>query len=717
MLTVVVRITEPAKKGGAFPVELLASDAEGTLKAVPGGRASIPSNLTPDAEVKGPNGLALSVDTVRELYDEPQDVSDAFAAIGEFLFRLVARGKLAEAWAKLRDDHGGGTRTILDIAPAPALRALHELPWELMYDPLAESHVFLDVDHPCVRGEPRALEEANPIVRAGARKYPFASDEWPLRVLVIFGADSDMAEGKHTQGIGASSELRHLETLFAASRFDVDFEVLEQPTRDEIVHACRTIQPHVFHFIGHGEGDADPKKHSLLIYRGGAPQPTYEQWPLFDIRNDLQGIPLRFVFLNACRTSNGGGGVRPPGPGAPFASIADAFFNLGALGVIGMQGDVPGDVAGDYSRAFYEAVIAGNEIDVAATKARRVVSQAPGRANYIMRREWSFPVLRTRVMPSLVLPRRPTIAGAGTLVERFVSLVAQRRIVCDTVRTRLVSKSGPPPAASPSSHLVAIVGDRDVGKSYLARWCAQAYARGGPRAVYVAFGENESVDVVDALRWIRDGQRPIRGLEPARRADWPLPAEPFRRFNWELNHRLKGLTIVPPLPDDMRAVQDKGDGLPAERPAEGFFQSVFSQFRAALEAAAKPNGLLLVLDQVEQIQSASLAWVTEHLLQDIAGGGVKDVRAIVVARTDDFRDRLKVLQSSPVAPTVVEVGYYKVPEFDRVARQLCFQWSPDRYEEVKDALPKILAKNAEDKRWRGGVLKKVNMICEALGRL
>jgi hypothetical protein len=707
--TVVIRITEP-KKGGAFPVELLSGDPGSPLKLVAGTKVTLPGDLAAAAAVTDPAGGLLTAARAREIYAGAEP-ADELAVLGEFMYRLLARGKLAQAWARLRDEAPPeGTRTLLDIGSGPACRALHDLPWERMYDPQTGAHLFLEPSHLVLRGEARAVEEANPLVRAAARKHLFPQDDWPLRVLVVFGASPDFAQGKGVPGgIGASRELQALESLFASSRFDVDCEVLEHPLPAEIVDKCEKVQPHILHFIGHAEADGAPQNHRLRIWRpavAGA-QAGYLDWALHDVRNDLQAqSPPRLAFLNACRTAAAGNGGAAS-PGSPFASIAEAFLNLGALGVIGMQGDVPGDIAAEYARVFYQAAIAGDPVDLAATKARRAAARV--RPDLVKRCAWSFPVLRTRVLPQLVLPQRPSVPGEATFLERFVSQVSQRRVVRDAVRNRLALEK-----AGSSPHLVAIVGEEDAGKSHLAKWCAQICARGGPRAVYVPFGDHDSLDIVDALRCIRDGQRPVPGRPPERVPTWPLGAEPFRRFTWELNHRLRGVTMVP-APADGDVVADEGTRLKGDsRPDEGFFAGVLGQFRLALEEAARPNGLLVVLDQISKVQEAHLEPLIGQLLRHVAAGSVKGVRMIVVARTEEFEQRLKALREGTSGATVVEVGYFQANEFERVARQLCLQWAPDRFGLLQPVLPGILAAANQKERWKAGVLRRVDDICRAL---
>ena len=734
MRTAVVRIGEPKANApgsalnGDFPVELWLSENGDTqgLAAVPGALTSIPALLTPEQVVSEPGGQPLTAVRASEIYAETEEPSEALAQVGEFLYRLLARGELGKAWRRLRDETTDGLLTILEIANGAACGPLRALPWERMYDPDSGSHWFLEAPHVLVRGEARTVEEENQLVRVAARAHRFPLDDWPLRVLLVFGADPDFKSGSSVPGgIGATRELEALETLFAASRLDVECQLLEHPSRDEIVRKCDKVQPHVLHFIGHGQADGTPADHCLKIWRPAQANGTlagYEDWTLHDIRTDLQSVkPPAFVFLNACRTAGAitANGAKT-GISAPFGSLAETFLNLGALGVLGMQGDVPGDVAAEFARAFYEAVIAGDSVDFAATNARRKAAQLPERKNLVKRSAWSFPVLRTRVLPALVLPARPGVPGQTLFVERFVTQVPERRLIREAVRNKgLVAdqKSGPSP------HLVAIVGEEGAGKTHLAKWCAQICARSGLRAAHVTFGEEGSLDLVNALRCLRDGTLPVPGKAAARSEGAPLTANAARRFTWELNHRLRGVSLVPPLPDGT-AVADEGLQLSnGSQPDESFIPAVFGQFRLALEESARPSGLLLVLDHVSTIQEAHLDLLIAHLLNHVAAGSVNGVRVIVIAHTQTFQKRLKALRDGPGGATVVEVGSFERSELEWVARHLRLQWtSKSTNAALVAALPQLVATNLpflltssdQQQRWKAGGLKQLDAFLSLL---
>ena len=684
MLTLVLRITDRDKHG--YSIELLEADRPESTNLVPvkGASAIIPKSLELETPIETSGGDALTAQRVRELYSSTTGESDDFALIGEFLYRLVARGKVDNHWHRLRGE--GVTRTILDIAPD--LRELQALPWELMYDRATGTHLFLDTV-PMLRCQMRQIADPNPEVSPAGSLLSFPDDDWPLRVLVIFGASPEFADGQlDEKNIGARAELNALEAIFASHRFDVEFQVLENPSRTAIASACRCALPHVLHFIGHAKAVGAGKKHQLLIWEKKLPMSGYFSWPAGDIANDLRGIPLRFAFLNACRTADGSRSAEQSALRNAFATAADAFVSIGALGTLAMQGDVPGDIAAAFSRAFYEKVLRGDAVDIAAREARLHISQM--REDVDRRSEWSYPVLRSRVHPALVLPRLPDLDFQNGLVNRFVARVPQRRVICDTVHKR---SRVPPARLEGSPTLIAIIGERDAGKSHLAKWCTQVCARNGLRTAYIEFARGESVDVIAALRWIRDGRRPPAGANaPKAIADAPLPARAFRQFNWHLNHHLNGVSDVPDLPAGDKEIFD--DGVPLAQspaPVETIIRDTLQQFCLALEEAAKPGGLVLVLDQIEGLEATALTqWLPRDLFRPVASGDVKGVRIILVSRKSSRdHDPLKELKAAGITATEVNVDYFVPDEFEPIARYLCLQWSASIYDEAQESLLRV----------------------------
>src|SRR6516164_8989507 len=100
MRTLVLRVAE---KNG-YSIELLdgTRGGDGTLTATKVASATLPASLAPAQEVQSSDGQNLTAARVRELYSRMTGDSDEYEALGEFVFRLLARGDLATKWRRLR---------------------------------------------------------------------------------------------------------------------------------------------------------------------------------------------------------------------------------------------------------------------------------------------------------------------------------------------------------------------------------------------------------------------------------------------------------------------------------------------------------------------------------------------------------------------------------------------------------------------------------------
>jgi hypothetical protein len=608
---------------------------------------------------------------------DPQQVQH----VGEYLYWLLLRASVGKEWRRRREQAPGRLRTILEFDNSPEVASLRNMPWELIYDPNSDGgYLFLSAMHPMSRATSLARREPG--------------EDWPLRVLVVNGADP-----LREDSIGAQMEVRVVERLFAKARADVEYEFLEYPTPDAILRACQQIRPHIFHFIGHSEASHGGTDHRLYLHQN-ASGGTQLAWDLNAIRAALTNMePPRLAILNACRTSKG------PGSGAralPAENIASAFLRNGSLAVIGMQGDIEGDLAAAFAGEFYQQILLGTPLDVAVANSRlKLLNCRPTRSQS----EWALPVLKTRTRADLILPRRPPTHTTYCPSLRFVDRVPQRLKLRDILHSN--SAAGPAPTAS----LSVVLGDGQSGKSHFAEWCSHMCQWRGLPSAYVQFA-GDTVDLIGALRWIRDGRRPEPGRECRPESDWPLAGTAFRRFNWELKWQLEGKLPPSVLPEEPAEIIDPGRLLnPNTPPQEHFIANALQHFRGALETAAQPNGLVLFLDHLERVERTALTqWLPQYLLSPIAEGKIAGVRAVLVLRKEDFEDPLQGLRRFIPATTVIELGLLNAMEFPWLARNLCLQWSEEIYEEVFSQLTKL----SQTGPWPAGrLLAVVDKLCNA----
>ena len=208
-------------------------------------------------------------------------------------------------------------------------------------------------------------------------KIPFS----PLRVLLTMSSP-------HThQALDIERERRLFEAAVGplVSLRQVEFEVTEDASLDTIrrtLQAARAIgRPfHVWHFIGHGELDAQTHS-SRLVMTDERGRPNFVSgWQFGELFAEHSDV--RLAFLNACD----GAGI---GPKHPMSSVATALAKVGVPAVIAMQLPIADTAAVIFASEFYGALTDGAGLDDAVAEARRALYFSFYSA------DWMAPVLFT----------------------------------------------------------------------------------------------------------------------------------------------------------------------------------------------------------------------------------------------------------------------------------------------------------------------------------
>jgi len=698
MQTVRISILPPKKAAAGATVVLERLDAAtGRFVALPGATAVLAADLSIKPALPDPTQPA--VDLTPERVAELAALAPVPPEVGLYLHHLLLGGKLASAWADARRTP---MRLLLRVGQDPRLQAL---PWERAHD---------------VAGDYLALAAASPLVRWAepAAGLPERVDDWPMRVLIVHATRPGGSAGAAAR-VAATDEMLALEQMFAnlPMRHNVEYDVLEHPSRQKLLEECRKVRPHVLHVIAHAQAAGNGGE--LLLWQpGAAGQPGVDDtWRAADIRLQMQDIAPRLVFLNACES--GSGGASGVGNALPLASLTQAFLQAGSAATLGMQGEVAGDLACAYAVAFYAALARdqGADVDAAAQQARLAMAGHRTGASVTTDADWAFPVLTRCVPHDAVLPRAPGSLRAPA-ADRFVARLPQRREAHAALRCH--AQAVP---AGDSEHLVVVVGEAASGKSYLAEWAAQACRRAGMGVAAISFNPQDKVDWLDALRWLRDGTRRQAGSGPLRLApvaDWPLSPAAFGLFNWALNQRLEGLPTfdAPAAAHAAAGLADEGRALSASlQPSETLIEDTFTAFRDALVECSRPPGLLLKLDQLDGIDAQSFAsGLTEFLIKPVAAGRLSGVRMLLVLEKAHWAQLAPRL---PQRPRVIDVPFFQQGDFERVARQYCHQWSPTLYgmPSVRGFLNTLAFGTApEPARWGSDVLVKLATVLSLLAR-
>jgi hypothetical protein len=702
MKTLILRIG--AKVNGppaTYPVELVEVQwSNGQPQEVVRARNDVSAEQLPGA----PGAAGQAGAGARDLGGDPgpggggsSEAADA-AALYDFVFQ----GAVATAWKALRTPPPGGGPAegrclILDVQ-APELEHRR---WERMGK---------NLDFPASRPECA-------LVRGPAQLDLLApARDDTLKVLVVVGS------APKDPNVLAEDEVQELEKTFMPLKHGLEYRILRQPTRGELGEALGKLRPDIFHFIGHGS--IDPNSNQPFLYLHQLADQTDLAWPLIDILKDFGGFSPSFVFLNACHTVD-----RTDLVGA--ASMTDLFLTeIRAAAVLGMHAAVRGTTAGRLAGALYQALTAGQRLDLALTRARNqadiLKSNDPARAW-----DWALPYLRVRVAPEHVLPLAPLVPRfLLNKLEQIPSFKTNAYFVDRVPQHQdLLKKAQQDPERA--GNLLLVTGARAIGKTQLIRCCLEAAVRRGRLAKYVELVDpDKPLEFLDVLQRICEGKD--GGL-----IDSPLPEAAVKRFYQVLNALHQGLNpgdkgVVESQPGVVECQEDgrwrrlpvKGTVRGEEEQVEFVFKSFLEALRAvpaqarserarqleehdlpadAAQARTDKRPFLLVLDQlaIEDLHPASLTLVVDlfrkylvpKLIKPFAAGGLKDV-LLVLGVVESAITPLG-LDAGPkslgLVPPTIQVGMLAASEFKQLAEEYFLK---------RDIEKALQEKNQDPGAWR-----------------
>ena len=335
-------------------------------------------------------GVIVGTLSTREAYvegDEPETDSEANPRdfgeqLFEALFKDEARDLFNQTLAVSRHD-GKGTRIrlLMDLEEA-GMAEVAGLPWELMRkkddDPLVVS-----VNTPLVR----SLDVAKP-----TDPRPF---EPPLRIMAVMSNPTD------TEQLDLEKERERIaEEWGRLPSVEVDFV---KPVRSELLDRLRDedYRYHVFHFMGHG--DFDEQSGGVLLLENE--DRTRDAISGTEFATLLADVPLRLVFLNACKSGTTG----PRTNMHPFTGVANALIRAGVPAVVAMQFPISDKAAIEFAKIFYAEIADQAPVEVAVAAARKDLlltrPSVPGhsrQADADGPAEWATPVLFMRARDGML---------------------------------------------------------------------------------------------------------------------------------------------------------------------------------------------------------------------------------------------------------------------------------------------------------------------------
>jgi hypothetical protein len=657
MNTLILRIDDLQANG--YPISLFEVDQPATAglpapTPMPIAPTTIPADLAPPG-LAGP----LDAGAMRQAFREAQGVDDALGEIGEQLYALLAQNEIAGHLAAI----DAGARVLLDIR-APALQTL---PWELLRRASDRRLWFSWDQSPFCRGR---LTEGEVLAPHG----------WPLRVMILIGSEPG------DQRVQAERELEGIQDALKERDPDIDLLLLKRPAFDTFSRHLDEFQPHIFHFIGHGgiagslSGDA-----YLRRYAGPGAEDTWEAGLLGQAVSRID--PLRLAFVNACLTD---ADAQQDG----LWSVTKAFRQAGARAVIGMRTKVDGGDAAAFSTAFYQQVVAGQPLDVAAARARWTVMQKlqdDGR-----RREWATPCLEVHGMPGAILSigqgvpegHRDRLAAAVDFpdVRRYVDRhLERRRAWCD------IKRDEKPP------NLVFVTGEQSAGKTSFAQLLMERCVLDGWEVRYVDMSSG-GASLGTLLCRIRDGDEAqagngnrllTAGLPDAASAAFNDAAEqvlgaPLQLGTWidtpekrrQLVRALQGALEHPQTPRPLVLVLDHLDALSATGELRNYVQDDLLKWCMLRPAH---DLVIVALLTGQQRNDLTLTWKEGQVCEIEIGS----------FRPEEWEDLIiQFLKRNPPKPGQGDItAAQSVRDFVRAYRlMLSGPWRPNRLHEVRRAI-------------------------------
>jgi hypothetical protein len=266
---------------------------------------------------------------------------------GRIIFESFFKDQVREGLRSILSNGNTNVRVLLELDD-PWLKSL---PWECLYDPELRISIGL---------APRCSLVRSLVVPTPAAPRPLRP---PLRVLLVVPAPNDVPRLPYAQ-----EEMEILERILAERDQQVTLLKLVGPAAgpDNFKRTLRRFRPHIFHFTGHGQFDAQQQKGRLIFQQDGA-KASESMWSE-DLAVFLQDRSVGVAILNGCDT-----GVPSTFAGA-LTGVAEAIVSAGVPAAIAAMHEVADEAALIFTREFYRAMVDGETLETALVEARQALS-------------------------------------------------------------------------------------------------------------------------------------------------------------------------------------------------------------------------------------------------------------------------------------------------------------------------------------------------------
>jgi CHAT domain len=359
---------------------------------------------------------AIAYDGINRL-DVPLGDIDRF---GGYLFQCL----LGERWAEIEALTPAGGDIELEILIEPNDDDLQVLWWEMMFagaEPLAAQ-----------KGRKVAITRL--ISTEKPPKQP-ADFQLPLKVLFVVGSQIDNALRPGAELIGLLNRVR-LPVGGNIQTAHMHVRLVPDASWDDIQKAAQSFLPNVVHIVSHGELDPQGGGTTRLLLTAREPGDHVNGAPVREKASDpypcsaarllelvsVNGAPPPVMIINACHTAE------VAGQGAADLAFTAQLVRGGVAMALGMSGEVADRACQIFTMSFYQGLLRGTPVTVAAAQGRRAaLLDFPDDQHNV---EWARPTLFMAQGINPALKILPPLRDWSDIAESYRTLKTPD-VLCD----------------------------------------------------------------------------------------------------------------------------------------------------------------------------------------------------------------------------------------------------------------------------------------------
>jgi len=311
----------------------------------------------------------------------------AFEVLGRHLYEVLFSGRVEQIFDRAYEESREADRRLrVQLSFMDDAAELASLPWEYLFHQKRGAFFSTAVDLVLSRFV-RLDEEQELSLNPGEDR---------LRILIVVSEPEELAGVLPDPVIEAIEKLRE--------RHPIDVIIQKAPTVDNLVDSLRETRPHILHFIGHGK--FEDRRGSIALLQPDGKSVLWCDDATFGEYLVQAGVIPRLVVLHLCE----GGRVEL---NANFAGLVPQLVRKNVQAVVAMQHPITNLDAIAFSRAFYEEIARGSDVDHAVQMGRWRMTTARG--GYISR-GFGTPVLYMRSRTGIIMAPP---AAEGSATRRF----------------------------------------------------------------------------------------------------------------------------------------------------------------------------------------------------------------------------------------------------------------------------------------------------------